>query len=342
MKPSDHCGTQADPLESGFGGISLLALRIVSAGQGGLRAAPTSTPSLTGVTSMLPRNLGRMFCLGVVILEFAAGGIPTSHAQEPKAELQSVNDKTARAKVLFEQGKRLFLAHDFAAAFPAFLEAAQLGDAAAQLQVGWHYANGKGVEPNIAEAARWYLVSAEQGNCRAQCNIGSMYEMGNGVRENWMEAAYWYSQSAKQDFAGGLANFGRAYEFGIGVPQNRLTAIALYEKAAAKGSKGAALQARHLKQIFGISFRTEDERGIFGLLPYNLPSDPVGRVFRSSNERFAYLKGERRANDAAQAWRFYESAKDEYQVSKREYEEGKRTNAPEEPHAPTFSRPNDR
>jgi TPR repeat protein len=291
---------------------------------------------------MLPRNLGRVFCLGVVILEFVAGGTPTSPAQEPKAEPQSVNDKTARAKVLFEQGKRFYLAKDFAAGFPAFLEAAQLGDARAQLQIAWHYANGKGVERNIAEAARWYLLSAEQGNCRAQCNIGSMYEMGDGIRENWMEAAYWYSESAKQDFVGGLVNFARAYEFGIGVPQNRSTAIALYEKAAAKGSKKAAFHARNLRQIFGISFRTEEERGIFGLLPYNLPSDPVGRVFRNSNERLAYLKGERQTNDAAQAWRFYESAKDEYQVSKREYEEGKRTNVPEEPHAPTFSRPDDR
>jgi TPR repeat protein len=291
---------------------------------------------------MLSRDLRRVFCLGVVIFEFAAGGIPASPAQEPQAEPQSVNDKTARAKVLFAQGKRLYLAKDVAGAFPAFLEAAQLGDAAAQLQVGWHYANGKGVEPNIAEAARWYLLSAEQGDCRAQCNIGSMYEMGDGVRENWMEAAYWYSESAKQDFVGGLVNLARAYEFGIGVPQNRSTAIALYDKAAAKGSKKGAFHARNLRQIFGISFRTEAERGIFGLLPYNLPSDPVGSVFRHSNERLAYLKGERQTNDAAQAWRFYESAKDEYQVSKREYEAGKRTDVPQEPHAPTFSRPDDR
>jgi hypothetical protein len=42
----------------------------------------------------------------------------------------------------------------------------------------------------------------------------------------------------------------------------------------------------------GISFRTNQERQIFGLLPHNLPSDPAGRVFHNSRERLGYLKRE--------------------------------------------------
>src|SRR5262249_48247635 len=44
-----------------------------------------------------------------------------------------------RAKALLEQGVRRYRAKDFAAAAPLFLEAARLGNADAQLQIGWHY-----------------------------------------------------------------------------------------------------------------------------------------------------------------------------------------------------------
>jgi len=152
-----------------------------------------------------------------------------------------------------------------------------------------------------------------------------MYEQGNGIGENWMEAAHWYLQCAKQNNVRGLYNLGRAYEFGIGVPQNRSTAISLYSKAAVKGDSEAAFAVRNLRQIGGIGFRTEQERQIFGLLPHNLPRDPTGRVFHNSRERLGYLKGERKANDAAQAWRTYDLDKYAYDEQRRSWRKSARS-----------------
>jgi TPR repeat protein len=278
-------------------------------------------------------------CLGVLALDVSGGGVRPIQTQASNPGAESVDDNGPRAQSLFVQGTQLYRAKDYSAAVPVFLEAAQLGNVRAQLQVGWHYEFGKGVPRNPSEALRWYLAAARQGNPIAQCNAGTMYENGAGVGENWMEAAHWFAASAKQNDVGGLYNLGRAYEFGIGVPQNRSNAISLYRKAAAKGDSKAAFAFRSLRQVGGISFRTNQERQIFGLLPHNLPSDPAGRVFHNSRERLAYLKHERQANDAAQAWRTYDLDKHAYDDQKREYDQTGRGTRPTEPTPPAFPRP---
>jgi TPR repeat protein len=292
---------------------------------------------------MPQRNMRLLMCLGVLTSHAFNFELPQLHAQATNSGPGTVDDNAAqsqlRAQMLMEQGGRLYRAKNYAEAVPVFLEAAKLGNAAAQLQVGWHYEFGKGVRRNLKEAARWYLAAAEQGDALAQCNLATMYETGNGIGENWMEAAHWYLQAAKQNDVRGLYNMGRAYEFGIGVPQNRSAAISFYKKAAAKGDTEAAFAARGLQQVGGVGFRTQEERQIFGLLPHNLPQDPAGRVFHNSRERLGYLKGERQANDAAQAWRTYDLDKHAYDDRKREYDQGTQNTRPTEPTPPAFSRP---
>ena len=288
---------------------------------------------------MLQRSMRLVVCLGVLAFEaFHSGGLPVP-AQTSNSGPEAVNENAARAQALMEQGGQLYRARNYAAAVPVFLEAAKLGNAAAQLQAGWHYEFGKGVRRNLREAARWYLAAAKQGNPLAQCNLATMYETGNGIGENWMAAAHWYLQAARQNDVRGLYNLGRSYEFGIGVPQNRSTAINLYSKAGAKGDSEAASAARGLRQVGGIGFRTEQERQIFGLLPHNLPRGPAGRVFHNSRERLGYLKGERQAGDAAQAWRTYDLDKHAYDDQKREYDQGTQNTRPTEPTPPAFPRP---
>jgi TPR repeat protein len=292
---------------------------------------------------MLQRSAPLVVCVGMLAFDAFNSAVPQVHAQTSTSGPRRVDDNAAqsqlRAQALLERGGQLYRAKNYAEAVPLFLEAAKLGNAAAQLQVGWHYEFGKGVRRNLKEAFRWYLAAAEQGNALAQCNLATMYETGNGIGENWMAAAHWYLQAAKQNDVRGLYNLGRAYEFGIGVPQNRATAISLYRKAAAKGDSDAASAARGLSQVGGIGFRTEQERQIFGLLPHNLPRDPAGRVFHNSRERLGYLKGERQASDAAQAWRTYDLDKHAYDDQRRAYDEGRENTRPTEPTPPAFPRP---
>jgi TPR repeat protein len=65
---------------------------------------------------------------------------------------------------------------------PELLKKAETGDAQAQYDVGYIYANGlNGVIKNTNKAFEWYSKSAEQGNGIAQYRLGYMYSNGQGV-----------------------------------------------------------------------------------------------------------------------------------------------------------------
>ncbi len=76
--------------------------------------------------------------------------------------------------------------------------AAHDGNVAAQCQLGWMFANGKGVERDDAAAVRWYSKSAGRGNPVAQNNLGKMYEEGRGVMRDVDIAVQWYRKAASQ------------------------------------------------------------------------------------------------------------------------------------------------
>ena len=75
-------------------------------------------------------------------------------------------------------------------------KAADQGDASAQSNLGYMYANGQGVTQDDKEAVKWYRLAADQGNASAQFNLGVMYANGEGVPEDFSEAYVWYSLSA--------------------------------------------------------------------------------------------------------------------------------------------------
>lgn len=48
--------------------------------------------------------------------------------------------------------------------FQETLQAAEQGNAQAQLNLGWMYANGQGVRQDDAQAAQWFRKASEQGD----------------------------------------------------------------------------------------------------------------------------------------------------------------------------------
>ena len=60
------------------------------------------------------------------------------------------------------------------------------------------YDQGRGVERNYEEAARWYRRAAEQELPNAQFNLAAMYEAGFGVDQDINEAVRWYGKAAAQ------------------------------------------------------------------------------------------------------------------------------------------------
>ena len=80
----------------------------------------------------------------------------------------------------------------------ALIETAEKGDADAQVNLGWMYANGQGVTKDEVEAVKWFRKAADQGNAPAQYNLGNMYRTGQGVAKDEVEAYKWWLLAGAQ------------------------------------------------------------------------------------------------------------------------------------------------
>ncbi len=97
-----------------------------------------------------------------------------------------------------EEGLAAQKAGDFKAAFKEFLAVAR---AAPRIQyiVGRMYYEGKGVDRNLAEAAKWYRKSASQGFPDAQYSLGMMYCRGKNVSKAKIKRCiYWLRRASAQ------------------------------------------------------------------------------------------------------------------------------------------------
>ena len=95
-------------------------------------------------------------------------------------------------------------------------QAADQGDADAQNNLGFRYAEGRGVPQDDAEAARWFRLAAEQGYADAQLNLGAAYTDGRGVLKDDAEAVRWWGLAAEQGLVEALSE-GNGLELGRGV-----------------------------------------------------------------------------------------------------------------------------
>ena len=98
--------------------------------------------------------------------------------------------------------------------------AAEQSHAAAQVNLGVLYADGRGVPQDYGEAVRWWRLAADQGHADAQANLGTMYAFGRGVPQDYGVAARWYRLAAEQGLANAQFNLGVLYADGRGVPQD--------------------------------------------------------------------------------------------------------------------------
>ena len=119
--------------------------------------------------------------------------------------------------------------------FKSLKALAEKGDTRAQYNLGNMYADGRGVEKDAKEAARWYRKAAEQGSALAQSNLGAMYAKGEGVLEDNKEAVKWWRKGAEQGNATSQFNLGVRYAYGKGVERDAKEAVRWYRMAAEQG-----------------------------------------------------------------------------------------------------------
>lgn len=114
-------------------------------------------------------------------------------------------------------------------------KAADAGEPVAQLRLAGLYDRGRGVPADAAKAAHLYQASANQGNRKAMYNLAVAYTGGAGVPKNYTEASRWFLKSANLGLIDAQFNLAVLYERGLGVPQNLVDAYKWYAIAAAQG-----------------------------------------------------------------------------------------------------------
>ena len=98
----------------------------------------------------------------------------------------------------FKKGQASYVAQDYKTALTQFALAANQGHAEAQYYIGLCYEDGKGVEADKSEAAKWYKQAAENGYAEAQFRLGNILYSGEGAPLDMYAAIEWYRKAAKQ------------------------------------------------------------------------------------------------------------------------------------------------
>ncbi len=96
----------------------------------------------------------------------------------------------------FQKGLSAYKSGDYKTAFKEFAVLAEQGDAGAQNNLGYLYANGQGVPQDYKQAMRWYTKAADQGYANAQYSLGAMYANGQGVPQDNVYAHMWFNLAA--------------------------------------------------------------------------------------------------------------------------------------------------
>lgn len=143
-------------------------------------------------------------------------------------------DKAAADKLAAE-ADRLHKNHAYHAAFKKYLQAAELGQLDAQVNLGFYYTVGHGTKRDDEKAALWFRRAAERGHKVAQSNLAGLYTSGRGVKRDYTLALKWARLAAAQGYPAAYGRLGYLYRHGLGVKRDYAKSMQWYLKAANKG-----------------------------------------------------------------------------------------------------------
>jgi len=80
---------------------------------------------------------------------------------------------------------------DYVQAADWYRKSAEQGNVTAQLNLGFIYHNGEGIDRDFVQAVQWWRKAADQGNPSAQYNLSASYLNGEGIERDLVEAYKW-------------------------------------------------------------------------------------------------------------------------------------------------------
>ena len=131
------------------------------------------------------------------------------------------------------RGLSYLSSEDYEEAVECLRAGAEGGNTLAMNELGNCYANGRGVERDYAEAAKWYKLALENGDSTmVLCNLAELYAAGKGVERDGQEALRLYGKAIERGETRAYANLAWCYEYGEGVEADRGKALELYRVSA--------------------------------------------------------------------------------------------------------------
>ncbi len=167
------------------------------------------------------------------------------------------------ADKLYEEGKKLYDAENYAAAYPKLKAAAEKGHKKAQYRLGRCYEKGRGTAENDKLAFQWYEKSANQGFAKAQYQLGKCYKDGEGVKKDKKKAFELFKKAAAQENADGEFAVGKCYLKGRGVASDKAQAKKWILRAV-RNEKGGEEILAELRQEAAEG--DEDSKAILALI----------------------------------------------------------------------------
>jgi len=171
----------------------------------------------------------------------------------------------AQAGAIAEDSKSLTDAVDalnqknFSLALSLLRPLAESGNPEAELQVGYLYYWGHGVNRDGQEAERLFKLAADQGNAQGQYELARLYQS----RGMYQEAMNLYKLSADQDYAPSMFGIGVLYEAGMGVPKNPAEGLKWIKVSADKGAPDAEINLELRYENGGQGLPKDPEKAVF-------------------------------------------------------------------------------
>jgi localization factor PodJL len=201
-------------------------------------ASPVTAGDVTGAIPTVPTTAAVGARLGMVQVP-PSERLPDGIGGPVLRAAAMKGDPTAAYEVGFRFAEGKGVPANFDEAAKWYDRAAQAGVVPAIFRLGTLYEKGLSVKKDVDIARRYYIQAAERGSAKAMHNLAVLDADGGGKGANYKSAAQWFRKAADRGVADSQYNLGILYARGIGVEQNLAESFKWFSLAAAQGDADA-------------------------------------------------------------------------------------------------------
>ncbi len=235
-------------------------------------AAPIAASDITGAIPTMPAPTpGKLSTVQVPPTERLPDGIGGPSLRA--AALKGDPTAAYEIGVRFAEGKGIAPNLDEAAKW--YDRAAQAGVVPAIFRLGTFYEKGMSVKKDVDIARRYYLQAAERGNAKAMHNLAVLDADGGGKGANYKSASQWFRKAADRGVADSQFNLGILYARGIGVEQNLAESFKWFSLAATQGDADAGRKRDDIAKRLDAQSLAAAKLAIQTFTPEPQPDDAV-------------------------------------------------------------------